>query len=915
MRHRSILFLYLIYQIVHLNVQAEKLPEDERVDCTPYMKVNENDLKHICKLRGCEMDEYSDEKSGRNVPLCYYNPDTGYKTTDENVKDKTNGTFKLSKSGNTKDKWYGNDIVKIDVEYKTFGEVMKVSIGNKDRYVPPVDLFETSATKASSTASNQSLEFELKKDPHYSFIVKRKDATAKTKPIWNTSPGGFIFSDQFIQIATKLPSTNMYGFGENFHDELKHDFGVYNTWGMFARDKVLNDKHDRRAGQNYYGVHPFYMMVEDDGKAHGVFIFNSNAQDFTTGPAPHLVYRTIGGKLDIFFFPGPTPEQVLQQYHKLIGRPFLPTFWSLGFQLCAFGYKNAKEVEETIKSQIKAEIPIDVFYADIDYMDKYRNWTIDEENWKDLPNVTKRLQDKHMKLILIFDPAIEVSKGNKPFERALETHARFIEWPNEEFLKNEQNQSILTKYPLLNDFFNAATKKWWIDEIKQFIVKYFKAKNAKLNGIWLDMNEPAVFGTNDPNPFYKNKGSENQSAVKDLDGLVCPLDGEGGKWDRPPYFTINAEEWPNFILANGTLCMQGQHACGKRIYDTHNLYGLSETIATFEYYKDVKERPTIVTRSTFPSSGRYAGHWLGDNRSTWQLLRQSVIGAMEFNMFGIPYVGADVCGFLNNSWPALCLRWQQLGAFHSFYRNHNAKFVDNIPEQDPARPLPDWKPVAETTKIANLFRYQHLPYLYSLHFHVSIHGGSVVRPPFFDYPTDEKMLTLSEQFMWGSSIMVVPVVNNFQDESEKIEAYLPKGTSWYAMTPGIVETIEWSKEQNNRTNNVYGSLHKANEKEQSVRCWAPKNTPLPTFVKAGSIIPRQTPKMTTTETRATPFQLLIALDNGNAKGELYWDDGESWVENIDTYGHYHFEFKATVTAAKMELEVTCTKGCPYVTFF
>ena len=81
------------------------------------------------------------------------------------------------------------------------------------------------------------------------------------------------------------------------------------------------------------GVHPFYLALEEDGKAHGVFIFNSNAQEVTLGPAPHLVYRTIGGQLDIFYFPGPTPEQVIQQYQQVIGTPFLPAYFTLGYQV------------------------------------------------------------------------------------------------------------------------------------------------------------------------------------------------------------------------------------------------------------------------------------------------------------------------------------------------------------------------------------------------------------------------------------------------------------------------------------------------------------------------------------------------------------------------------------------------------
>uniref|UniRef100_A0AC34GMJ0 Uncharacterized protein n=1 Tax=Panagrolaimus sp. ES5 TaxID=591445 RepID=A0AC34GMJ0_9BILA len=156
----------------------------------------------------------------------------------------------------------------------------------------------------------------------------------------------------------------------------------------------------------------------------------------------------------------------------------------------------------------------------------------------------------------------------------------------------------------------------------------------------------------------------------------------------------------------------------QRFFDTKNLYGLSETISTYQAVKEVRgKRGAVVTRSTFPSSGRYAGHWLGDNTARWEDLQTSVIGAQEFNMFGIPYVGSDICGFIGTTTEELCLRWQQMGAFHSFSRNHNTL---GAPLQDPAQ----WPTVAKATRKHNLFRYRHLPYLFSLHFAATQNGGT-----------------------------------------------------------------------------------------------------------------------------------------------------------------------------------------------
>ena len=77
----------------------------------------------------------------------------------------------------------------------------------------------------------------------------------------------------------------------------------------------------------YLGVHNFYLGLEDSGKAHGVFLLNSNAQEVELGPGPHLTYRTIGGELDFFVLPGPTPHEVIHQYHQIIGTSYLPAYW------------------------------------------------------------------------------------------------------------------------------------------------------------------------------------------------------------------------------------------------------------------------------------------------------------------------------------------------------------------------------------------------------------------------------------------------------------------------------------------------------------------------------------------------------------------------------------------------------------
>lgn len=169
---------------------------------------------------------------------------------------------------------------------------------------------------------------------------------------------------------------------------------------------------------NQYGTHPFYLVMEQlsnstqdpSGQMHGVLLLNSNAMDYTFGPEPSLTVRTIGGILDFFLFLGPSPEQVVQQYTWLIGRPLLPSYWGLGFHLSRWGYGNLTNMQMINQRNRDAGIPLDVQYADIDYMDGAKDFTIDPINYRGLKNFFSQLQNDGMKTIIILDPGAFVDE-------------------------------------------------------------------------------------------------------------------------------------------------------------------------------------------------------------------------------------------------------------------------------------------------------------------------------------------------------------------------------------------------------------------------------------------------------------------------------------------------------------------------
>jgi alpha-glucosidase (family GH31 glycosyl hydrolase) len=130
------------------------------------------------------------------------------------------------------------------------------------------------------------------------------------------------------------------------------------------------------------------------------------------------------------------------------------------------------------------------------------------------------------------------------------------------------------------------------------------------------------------------------------------------------------------------------------------MYGYSEGKPSLDSCETVTgKRCIIVSRSTFPGVQKSIGHWLGDNTSKWEHVKQSIIGSIEFSLFGFTYTGPDTCGFFGNPSEDMCMRWTQLGAFFVYARNHNG--IGN-PRQDPA----SWGPTfaAATKKGIVLFK-------------------------------------------------------------------------------------------------------------------------------------------------------------------------------------------------------------------
>eukprot|EP00884_Botryococcus_braunii_P010218 jgi/Botrbrau1/19198/Bobra.0077s0101.1 len=407
--------------------------------------------------------------------------------------------------------------------------------------------------------------------------------------------------------------------------------------------------------------------------------------------------------------------------------------------------------------------------------------------------------------------------------------------------------------------------------------------------------------------------------VQQVDGVQCPLKcrnvnqtGSPAAYAKanPPYriFNILGDNRTHAHLNTYTVPVTAWHLDNISSYNAHNLYGHSMARATHLSLKRfLKKRFFLLSRSTFTGSGAFTAHWTGDSQASWEGLRATIPQMMANGLQGIPFVGADICGFDGSASEELCARWVAMGAFYPFSRAHHSSGNVNAYQE-----LYRWEKVKLVAQAALARRYTLLHYLYTTFFFSSVSGGPVMKPLFFAAPRDAAARQASYQFMWGDALLVAPVVT---EGHTSVDAYFPAGR-WYDFN----SQLSWT------------SKGEARRVQQRV------SEPAPLFVAGGHIIPLASAAMTTNEVMASKIRLLVALPEEEpqllrttgstceaapyaACGHLYVDDGEqletgSARENLITFrasqgpmgGRLQIRFEGN----PLNVTAACTTGNPPV---
>ena len=520
-----------------------------------------------------------------------------------------------------------------------------------------------------------------------------------------------------------------------------------------------NHTEDKRS---LYGAHNFIIIAGE--KSFGLFFDYPSKITFDIGYTrmDTLNVACENADLTLYVIDGDTPYDIVKQFRTMIGQSYIPPKFAFGFGQSRWGYKTKEDFEKVAQGYRENHIPLDMIYMDIDYMDSYKDFTVNDD-FKDFPAFVREMKDRHIRLIPIIDAGVKIENGYDVYEEGVK---------NRYFCQREDGSDFVaavwpgdTHFP---DVLNPEARKWFGD-------KYRFLTDQGIEGFWNDMNEPAI--------FYSKEGLEEAKDMARKFAETGTSNWDGSEKDREAKEDIGVWQLGDKLgsLANS----QDDY---KRFYHNvngqmvrhdkvHNLFGFNMTRAAGEAFEriDPDRRFLMFSRSSYVGMHRYGGIWTGDNKSWWSHILLNLKMMPSLNMCGFLYTGADLGGFGADTTRDLLLRFLALGVFTPLMRDH-AALGTREQECYQFENMEDFRHVVGV-------RYRLLPYLYSEYMKAALTDDMYFKPLAFVYPDDKMARQIEDQLMLGNEIMIAPVYEQnakgryiYLPEEMKFVKFLPDGT-------------------------------------------------------------------------------------------------------------------------------------------
>lgn len=564
-------------------------------------------------------------------------------------------------------------------------------------------------------------------------VVNKMDAMTEIMPYFTKEADGKL-------IYAMKSSDIVYGLGENVR-------GI-NKRGFIYESKCDDDPVHTEGRRSLYASHNFFVIAGE--KPLGVFFDFAGKVSFDIGftDMDLLTIAPENENYDCYLIEEDSILKIVKEFRGLVGRSYIPPKWAFGYGQSRWSYNDEKEVREVAQQMRENKIGIDSIYLDIDYMERYKDFTVDEHAFPNLEKLSDDLKAEGIRLVPIIDAGVKIEDGYEVYEEGVK---------NNYFCKDENgNDFVVGVWPgkvHLPDVLNADARKWFGNQY-QFLL------DKGIEGFWNDMNEPALFYSEEHLEEVFERAEELKKENLDIDSFFELMGLFGG-------ISNNEGDYKRFYHN-----MNGEKVRHDRV---HNLFGYNMTRAAGEAFERLQpdKRILMFSRSSYIGMHRYGGLWTGDNQSWWSHLLMNMKMLPSLNMCGFLYIGADLGGFGDHTSEDLMMRWLSLGIFTPLMRNHSAKGTRR-------QELYTFKHTEAFQRIIEI-RYALLPYLYSEYMKAALADDMMFMPLSFVYTQDKRAAEIEDQLLVGDSLMIAPV---YTQNATGRYVYLPEDMLLVRMQSG-----------------------------------------------------------------------------------------------------------------------------------
>ncbi len=690
-------------------------------------------------------------------------------------------------------------------------------------------------------------------------IAKPQDVKLTRKGNATSSSNLTVKLDEKTSCITFLDAKGKVLLREKSHSfaPLNQTFTLDKGEAIYGLGTIQNGKMNRRGEHKRMeqsNLEDFQSVIQSI-KGWGIYWDNYAPTQFDDDANGMSLTSEAGDYIDYYFMYGKSADGVIALMRHLSGDVPMFPLWTYGFWQSKERYKTAAETESIVDKHRELQVPLDGIIQDWQYWGSNYLWNAMDflsEDFVNGPQMIKNVHQKHAHFMI----SIWASFGPQT-QQFRELNEKGLLLPIETWPQSGLSHIWPPRmdYPsgvkVYDAFSPVARDIYW---------KYLKKLyDYGTDAWWMDSTDP---------DFFNPRESDYQHPVT------------GGTWrslrNAFPLETVRG------------------------IYNAQRMEALTSHPSPL-----TSKRVFIMTRSSFAGQQHYGSNmWSGDVNSSWDMLRKQLPAGLSFSLTGNPNFNTDIGGFFcgsyntkgsgsapqNPQFQELYVRWMQYGLFCPVFRSHGADAPREI-----------WQfgkkgePVYDAIEKQIRLRYRLIPYLYSTAWQVTSNNQSYMRPLFSDFAADKKVWDMTDEFMFGKSILAAPIVDpqyteekiirtdamtgwNKQEvnsekgivnsdwaESKTATKYLPKGADWYDF---------WT-----------GKLYKGGQNVVLTTSF----DQAPMFVRAGSILPLG-PEMQYVGEKAWDNLEIRIYPGADGEFTLYEDEGDNYNYEKGVYSTIKFKW-------------------------